>query len=361
MKTYLVGGAVRDALLGLPAAERDWVVVGASPEQMAARGFRPVGRDFPVFLHPETHEEYALARTERKSGPGYRGFTFHTGPDVTLEDDLGRRDLTINAIARAEDGAIVDPHRGRRDLEARVLRHVSPAFREDPVRILRLARFAARFASRGFRVAGETIALAQEMVRAGAARELVVERVWQEFRRALMSDAPQVFVQTLLNCEAWADIFPQQRRPQELGALLARAAGAALPLAPRFACAAWTAEDAAQWCADLRVPRQLARAAGLLRAHYAAWADGPPAAERVLDLIERTDGLRRPESLQQFRAAARVVSAEQKRAPSGIEAALDRAVSALGQCDVRAAARGGGDVVRQVRAVRIAALRAALD
>ncbi len=209
MKRYCVGGAVRDELLKLPVKERDWVVVGTTPEAMAAAGYKPVGKDFPVFLHPQTKEEHALARTERKSGRGYHGFTFHTGPEVTLEDDLARRDLTVNAIARADDGTLVDPHGGRRDLEARVLRHVSPAFAEDPVRILRLARFHARFAPLGFRVADETLALARQMVAAGEADALVPERVWQETARALALEHPSVFFYTLRECGALARVMPE--------------------------------------------------------------------------------------------------------------------------------------------------------
>jgi tRNA nucleotidyltransferase (CCA-adding enzyme) len=209
MKRYCVGGAIRDELLGLPVEERDWVVTGATPEEMVAAGYRPVGKDFPVFLHPQTKEEHALARTERKSGRGYHGFTFHTGPEVTIEDDLSRRDLTVNAIARAEDGTVVDPHGGRRDLETRVLRHVSPAFVEDPVRILRLARFHARFAPLGFRVADETLALMRRMVEAGEADALVPERVWQETARALMGERPSVFFATLRECGALARVMPE--------------------------------------------------------------------------------------------------------------------------------------------------------
>jgi len=177
MQAFVVGGAVRDELLGLPVQDHDWVVVGATPEDMIAKGFRPVGKDFPVFLHPQTHEEYALARTERKTAPGYHGFVFHTAPDVRLEDDLVRRDLTINAMARAEDGTIVDPYGGLQDLQDRVFRHVSPAFAEDPVRILRLARFAARFPD--FNVADTTLVLTRQMVEAGEVDALVRERVWQ--------------------------------------------------------------------------------------------------------------------------------------------------------------------------------------
>ena len=210
MKRYLVGGAVRDRLLGLAVKERDWVVVGATPEEMLALGYRQVGKDFPVFLHPQTHEECALARTERKSGHGYRGFSVQAGPDVTLEDDLLRRDLTVNAIAEDEEGALIDPHGGQRDLEQRVLRHVSAAFAEDPVRILRVARFHARFASLGFRVAEETLALMRDMVAAGEADHLVPERVWQETQKALLqAQRPSVYFQTLRSCGALARVMPE--------------------------------------------------------------------------------------------------------------------------------------------------------
>lgn len=208
MKVYLVGGAVRDRLLGCPAGDSDWVVVGATAEEMRERGFRPVGRDFPVFLHPETGEEYALARTERKIGPGYHGFEFHAAPDVTLEQDLERRDLTINAMAM-EDGQVVDPFGGREDLAAKRLRHVSPAFREDPVRILRVARFAARFVPLGFSVAPETLALMREMVAAGEADHLVAERVWAELSRACAEPAPGAFVEVLRECGALARVLPE--------------------------------------------------------------------------------------------------------------------------------------------------------
>ncbi|NLO78781.1 MAG: multifunctional CCA addition/repair protein [Xanthomonadaceae bacterium] len=212
MRVYLVGGAVRDKLLGLPVTERDWVVVGASPEEMLRRGFKAVGKDFPVFLHPRTKEEYALARTERKTGPGYRGFAFHAAPDVTLEQDLARRDLTINAIAETTDGELVDPFGGKRDLEQRLLRHVSPAFAEDPVRILRLARFAARYHRLGFKVAPETMALCQRMVAAGEVDALVPERVWQELAKALMEPSPEVFITVLRECGALARLMPEVDR-----------------------------------------------------------------------------------------------------------------------------------------------------
>lgn len=212
MDIYLVGGAVRDTLLGLAVKERDWVVVGATPAELLARGFKPVGKDFPVFLHPETHEEYALARTERKTAPGYTGFVVHAAPRVTLEQDLERRDLTINAMAETPDGRLIDPFGGRRDLQARLLRHVSPAFVEDPVRILRVARFAARLARWNFTVADETLELMKRMVENGEADALVPERIWQELVRALGEDHPARFFEVLRACGALARLFPEIER-----------------------------------------------------------------------------------------------------------------------------------------------------
>ncbi len=209
MQTYLVGGAVRDRLLGEPAAERDWVVVGATPAELEQAGFRRVGRSFPVFLHPDTGEEYALARTERKTGPGYHGFEFCTDSGVTLEQDLQRRDLTINAIAENADGELIDPWGGQRDLDARLLRHVDDAFREDPVRILRVARFAARFHRLGFRIAADTLQLMTEMVAAGEVSALMPERVWKETDTALGTDHPEVFFQVLRDCGALRIIYPE--------------------------------------------------------------------------------------------------------------------------------------------------------
>ena len=233
---YRVGGSVRDELLGLPAGDRDWVVVGATPEQMLAQGFQAVGKDFPVFLHPQSHEEYALARTERKTAPGYKGFAVHFSPDVTLEDDLLRRDLTINAIARAADGSLVDPFHGQADIQARIFRHVSPAFREDPVRILRLARFAARFPD--FTIAPGTLALMREMTAAGEVHALVAERVWQELSRGLMSQRPSRMLQVLDQAHALRILLPHlpapDTQPDWLTALDASAA-AHDPLPVRFA------------------------------------------------------------------------------------------------------------------------------
>lgn len=209
MKIFLVGGAVRDRLLGLPPGDRDWVVVGETPESMLTLGFKPVGRDFPVFLHPDSGEEYALARTERKSAPGYRGFVVHADPSVTLEEDLQRRDFTINAIAQDADGTLVDPFDGARDIQARVLRHVGPAFIEDPLRVLRAARFMARFAPLGFTVSPETLALMREIAASGELNTLVPERVWQELRRALESARPSSFLSTLHQANALASILPE--------------------------------------------------------------------------------------------------------------------------------------------------------
>ena len=297
MKTYCVGGAVRDELLGLPVKDRDWVVVGATPEQMVELGYRPVGKDFPVFLHPETHEEYALARTERKSGRGYRGFTVFASPDVTLEEDLTRRDLTINAIARGDDGVLADPFGGIADIAAGVLRHVSPAFAEDPVRILRVARFAARF---GFSIAPATHDLMRHMVADGEADHLVAERVWQELARGLMERCPSAMFAVLQDTGALARVAP------ELGsglstptlAIVDRAATAQAPLAVRFALAVHSTPDAsslALLCDRLRVPtdcRELALLCltGIDRVRYAVDRD----AEGLVDLLQWADALRRP-------------------------------------------------------------------
>ncbi|MBL4835592.1 MAG: multifunctional CCA addition/repair protein [Pseudomonas sp.] len=250
--TYLVGGAVRDQLLGHPFSDYDWVVVGATPQTMLDAGFRPVGQDFPVFLHPKTGEEYALARTERKSGQGYGGFTFHTSPDVTLEQDLIRRDLTINAMAMDADCRVIDPYGGQRDLAARVLRHVSPAFVEDPMRVLRVARYAARYHRMGFIVAPETMELMRELAESGELQALTAERSWKEISRALMEPNPEIFIRVLRDCGALAELLPEVDRlfgvPQpkahhpevdtgeHLLLVLHTAALMQLPLPARWAC-----------------------------------------------------------------------------------------------------------------------------
>jgi len=306
MKIYVVGGAVRDALLGLPVQDHDHVVVGATPEQMAAAGFRPVGKDFPVFLHPKTQEEYALARTERKTAPGYHGFVFHTSPDVTLEDDLVRRDLTINAMARGDDGVIVDPYGGQRDLEARLFRHVSEAFAEDPVRILRVARFAARFAE--FRVADETNALMCGMVEAGEADALVPERVWQEVARGLMERHPSRMFAVLRDCGALARIMPEfdalWGRPhgQEADSgvramrVVDHAAASGQTLAVRFAALVQDADAIDSLCKRLKVPNDCRDLALMTaREQGSIGAVQGESAERLVALFSRCDAYRKPE------------------------------------------------------------------
>jgi len=309
VKTYVVGGAVRDELLGLPVADRDWVVVGATPEDMAREGFRPVGKDFPVFLHPRTHEEYALARTERKSGRGYKGFTVYATADVTLEDDLKRRDLTINAMAKDEAGRLVDPFGGEKDLREGVLRHVSAAFEEDPVRILRVARFVARF---GFRIAPETEALMRRMVELGEADHLVAERVWQEFSRGLMEKHPARMLEVLDRCGLSARVMPELKADR---AALERAAAAGAPSAVRCAVLTWklSQEQINALCERLRAPneeRELALTAA--RCKPLLEATKP---EQLLELIKRGDAIRRRERFEQLLQAARLAQPDLKLEP----------------------------------------------
>ena len=313
MQVYLVGGAVRDELLGLPAAERDWVVVGATPEQMQRLGFRPVGRDFPVFLHPDTNEEYALARLERKTGPGYRGFETHASPDVTLEQDLQRRDLTINAMARSEDGTLFDPWGGRADLEARVLRHVSPAFVEDPVRILRVARFAARFAPLGFHLAPETLSLMRQMVENGETAALVPERVWRELERALAEPLPEACFDTLRDCGALRVVLPElawlETDRVALRAAVLRSAVVSVRLAALLAGAG---SAAVQTLSErLRIPtpaRELALLCARLVPRVASV--GRLDAPALLELLENADALRRPERFSELLLACEARSSD---------------------------------------------------
>lgn len=338
MNVYLVGGAVRDQLLQYPSIENDWVVVGSSPEQMTDKGYLPVGKDFPVFLHPETKEEYALARTERKTGKGYTGFAFHTDNSVTLEEDLGRRDLTINAIARDENGEFVDPYNGKDDIEKRILRHVSPAFAEDPVRVLRVARFAARYAHLGFVVADETTALMQSMVADGEVNHLVAERVWKEMSRALAERTPRVFIDVLKSCGALKVIIPELDRlfgvPQPpahhpeidtgLHSLLALQRAVKLSDAPEVRCAAllhdlgkgvtpqeeWpkhngheakSADLIKTLAKRLRIPnefKELSRITGEYHTHcHRAFELNP---KTLLKVFKSTDAFRRPERFEEF-------------------------------------------------------------
>jgi len=303
VKTFLVGGSVRDELLGLPVQDRDHVVVGASPEEMVRAGFRPVGADFPVFLHPQTHEEYALARTERKTAPGYKGFTFHAAPEVTLEEDLRRRDLTINAMARGEDGELIDPYGGERDLQARILRHVSEAFAEDPVRILRVARFAARFARFGFAVAPETAALMRRMVEAGEVDALVPERVWQEVARGLMEHDPSRMLAVLRDCGALARVLPELDAaferpdvPEKLAARLDQSAQNQFGLPVRYATMLLDLdlEAIAALGARLNAPSDCRELALIAARERDLLRQDTLDAQTTLDLIERCDALRRP-------------------------------------------------------------------
>jgi tRNA nucleotidyltransferase (CCA-adding enzyme) len=341
LKNYLVGGAVRDQLLGLAVTERDWVVVGATPEQMHARGFTPVGRDFPVFIHPTSGEEYALARTERKHGHGYHGFQFNAAPEVTLEQDLQRRDLTINAMARESGGALVDPYGGLSDLKGRWLRHVSPSFAEDPLRVLRVARFAARFHWLGFRIADDTQALMRHLSHSGELDHLTPERVWKETARALMERDPQVFFDVLEQCGALAVLFPELARlrgvpqPQahhpEIDTLthqylaLKQSARMALPLTARFAVllhdlgkgltdpAEWprhiaheerSARLAEQVAERLRVPNECREMAVLVaRYHTHCHRALELRPDTLWKLFRSLDVIRRPERLALFLGA----------------------------------------------------------
>jgi len=335
MQTYMVGGAVRDALLGLPVNDRDWVVVGATPQEMITSGYLPVGKDFPVFLHPETREEYALARTERKTARGYHGFAFHAEPDVTLEQDLARRDLTVNAMAQDEKGRLIDPFGGRADLNSRVLRHVTQAFREDPVRILRVARFAARFAE--FSLAPETLALMREMVQAGEVDALVAERVWQELSRGLMEAKPSRMFGVLRECGALERLLPEVDRlwgvPQRaeyhpevdtgvhLMMVLDMSARLGCPLPVRFACLTHdlgkgttpaeilprhtgheerSARLLRQVCDRLRIPTECRELADVVaREHGNIHRCAEFGAAALVRLLERCDAFRKPQRFDQ--------------------------------------------------------------
>ena len=402
-QTYLVGGAVRDRLLGLPVQDRDWVVVGASPQDLAAAGYQPVGKDFPVFLHPDTHEEVALARTERKTAAGYHGFAFHTAPDVTLEQDLVRRDLTINAMAEDEAGRVIDPYGGQRDLRDRVLRHVSPAFAEDPVRILRLARFAARFAD--FTVAPETVGLMRAMVDAGEVDALVPERVWQELSRGLMEHKPSRMIEVLREAGACARLLPEVEAlfgvPQpeahhpevdtgvHLLMVLDQCAEQRAPLTVRYAClchdlgkGTTRKEDlprhighegrserlARDVSARCKVPtdcRELAELVAREHTHvHQSLGFGP---EARLRLLERCDAWRRPERFAELLWACECDA----RGRLGLEArdypqrgrlladlAATQAVD-LAAASAAAMARGakGAEIGKAVQAARLKALR----
>jgi len=344
VKVYAVGGAVRDELLGLPVKDRDYVVVGATPEEMERLGYKPVGKDFPVFLHPNTHEEYALARTERKSGRGYKGFAVHTSPDVTLEDDLRRRDVTINAMAKAVDGALIDPYGGKRDLEQGILRHVSEAFAEDPVRILRVARFAARF---GFQVAPETIALMRKMVEGGETDYLVPERVWQEFAKGLMEREPERMFEVLDACSLRKKLLPELRERSGL-------AGATLPV--RFARLCWPLKESEveALCERLKVPSDVRELALLAcRNRLALRASRLATPQALLELLKRADAFRRPGRFAELLEVAR------RDVPVVDTTRLEGAYTAAAAVDagaVAAAAPTPADIPRLIDERRIEAI-----
>jgi tRNA nucleotidyltransferase (CCA-adding enzyme) len=339
MQVYLVGGAVRDELLGRAVKERDWVVVGATPAELEGLGYRAVGREFPVFLHPETKEEYALARLERKVAPGYRGFVTEFSPTVTLEEDLQRRDLTINAMARDAKGQIIDPFGGRADLEARVLRHVSPAFAEDPVRILRVARFAARYEELGFKVAPETMTLMRHMVQNGEAGALVSERVWRELEGTLETASPQRGLEVLSDCGALGVLLPELARSadasQDMRALRA-AAGSATSSAVRWATllGGLAATDIEALCERLRTPtehRELALLTARLEREFASALDPASSPEQLLSLLEQADAFRRPE---RFARWLEVLAARRR----GAEVAAQATTALLARLRIAAAA-----------------------
>jgi len=403
VQVFIVGGAVRDELLGRPCDDRDYVVVGTTPDAMLAAGFRPVGKDFPVFLHPTTQAEYALARTERKSGHGYHGFTFHAAPDVTLEEDLARRDLTINAMARGADGSLVDPFHGQRDLAAKILRHVGPAFAEDPVRILRIARFAARFAD--FSIAPATLTLMQDMVASGEVDHLVAERVWQELAKGLLEDTPSRMFEVLRSCGALKRLLPEvdalfgvaqraEYHPEiDTGIhtmmVIDQSAVFGYPLTVRFAALchdlgkATTPADvlprhigheqrSAQLTealtARLRVPNEC-RDLALLMARY--HGNIHRAAElrpnTLVELFEKTDALRRPERFELLLAACRCDytgrGGWQDRAyeaPQRLRCAL-RAVNTVDGGKIAQQCVDRGDIPQRIHAARVAAVHLALQ
>ncbi len=401
MKIYLVGGAVRDKLLGITPREKDWVVVGATPEEMLRQGYKQVGKDFPVFLHPETHEEYALARTERKTAPGYKGFEFHASQDVTLEQDLLRRDLTINAMAEDENGNIIDPYNGQQDLKNKTLRHVSDAFNEDPVRILRVARFAARFASLGFSIDKTTNEHMRQMVESGEVDALVSERVWKELESALQTDMPQIFFTALIDCGALEKLFPEihnlfgvpqpeKHHPEiDTGVHTLMVLEQAAKLSPdpvtRFAALmhdlgkGTTPQE--EWpkhieheekgvplinqlCDRLRIPndyRELAIHAARYHLHCHRALELRP--DTILKLFKNVDAFRKPDRFEQFLLACEAdargrKSFEEKPYPQAD--LLRTAFTAAGQVDTKGVAESGLEgkqIAEKISSLQIEAIR----
>jgi tRNA nucleotidyltransferase (CCA-adding enzyme) len=366
VKTYCVGGAVRDELLGRPVKDRDYVVVGATPEEMIRQGYKPVGKDFPVFLHPRTQEEYALARTERKTARGYHGFEFRTAPDVTLEQDLARRDLTINAIARDEDGQLIDPFNGAEDLKAGLLRHVSAAFAEDPVRILRVSRFAARY---GFRVAPETMKLMRGMAASGEADALVAERVWQEIARGLMEEKPSRMFEVLRECGALARVMPEVDAlwvdadiAREAMQALDAAAGAGATLPARFAALARVLDPLAveSLAGRLKIPADCRELALLAARHSNNVLDAAEeGADSVLALFNVADAWRRPERFGDLMTSSFAAEPDTGLARARLERALEAAVAVKAGEIAKESQRA--DLIRiNIDAARLEAIRKAL-
>ena len=374
VKTYTVGGAVRDELLGLPVKDRDYVVVGATPEEMTRLGYKPVGKDFPVFLHPKTHEEYALARTERKTARGYKGFQVYAAPDVTLEEDLSRRDLTINAIARDEAGRIIDPYGGAEDLKRGVLRHVSPAFAEDPVRILRAARFSARF---GFKLAPATLRLMRGMVEAGEADALVPERVWQELAIGLMEAAPSKMFALLRSCGALSRVLPElavawseraQYARSQRALDYAAARGRSLEVRYAVLACALAGDEAPEGAlrrmsARLRAPSDCAELALLaLRQREQIALGSKLGAEAIVSLLQACDAWRRPARFEQLLQAAESCQGRRAR-PFAAAAHLLAALGSARAVDAGAIARNETEphrIAARLRTARVAAVRLAL-
>ncbi len=307
MKIYLVGGAVRDKLLNFPYTEKDWVVVGGSPDQLLALGYQAVGKDFPVFLHPDSKEEYALARTERKVGQGYTGFECYSSPEVTLEEDLKRRDLTINAIAEGDQGQLIDPYHGRADLDNKLLRHVSSAFSEDPLRVLRVARFAARYQHLGFKVAEETLLLMQAITRSGELKTLPAERIWKEMQRALTEKNPEAFFLTLQHCDALAQLLPDINQAAIENLRTARQQSSNSRIVFSCMLAALDAEQCRGLCTVIRVPGSYRELACLLNQYGSNTNKDSLSAEQQLVILESVDAFRRPERFDDFLQGCKIL------------------------------------------------------
>lgn len=382
MNTYLVGGAVRDQLLDFPYHEKDWVVVGSTPDDLLTQGYTPVGKDFPVFLHPKTHEEYALARTERKTAPGYKGFTFHTDKHISLEEDLQRRDLTINAMAMSDEGKIIDPYGGQRDLENKYLRHVSNAFNEDPVRILRVARFMARYHHLGFRVADETLTLMQQMVAQGETKALVAERVWQEMDKALRERHPEQFFMTLQACGALNDILPPTTSIQDtlnnLGDITSSSESNTLapllraidhhkkqqPIEKKWNtpqamvhfsafCFAFDLEDIATLCQQLSAPNDFSRMATHLKQHFDLCTDSTQWSTASLSkLFKQCDAIRKPEPFTHLLDACRAIEDKEKRKNTENSARLLEALHAYQTVDHQALIQQGFEKAELGKAIQ---------